>query len=414
MEKKSPFERQTDAIKMDKQFWNIWTSYATYYFGKVNLSIVVPALLVTYQNLNMYSLGLISSGFFFTYAIGQFLHGQISERYNPFAYISVGLIGSAIMNMILGFSGGFFIILFVGEVLDGGFQSMGWSSIVRANAEMQATARDRERTSTILGTSYQVGNSIAWLISAFAVGTWGWEAGFWIASVFLVTRGITLLITKPKIEFKPKQKIKTQVKATLSFPIVMSGFSLCLLNMVRYGVISWIPLYFFLEGNFTVGEMGQIGLKVFLIPIFGVFGTLIYNKIKVDKDITSTIFLVLLGISFVIFPYTSGLVATLVLLVGSFFLYGPHVFIVATCPSRFKEDAVVAASTGFIDGMGYIGTVLIGIIVPFLVDIGNESWDYVFAFWALTSFVTAAFVALVYFLHFKNNNNFCKGISEES
>jgi len=32
---------------MNKTFWNIWISYATYYFGKVNLSIVVPALLVT-------------------------------------------------------------------------------------------------------------------------------------------------------------------------------------------------------------------------------------------------------------------------------------------------------------------------------------------------------------------------------
>ena len=36
--------------KKDKLvFWNIWSSYATYYFGKVNLSIVVPALLVTYN-----------------------------------------------------------------------------------------------------------------------------------------------------------------------------------------------------------------------------------------------------------------------------------------------------------------------------------------------------------------------------
>ena len=70
---------------------NIWTSYATYYFGKVNLSIVVPALLATYKNLSLYSVGLVSSGFFFAYALGQFLHGQISERHNPFIYISKDL-----------------------------------------------------------------------------------------------------------------------------------------------------------------------------------------------------------------------------------------------------------------------------------------------------------------------------------
>jgi len=320
---------------MNRIFWNIWTSYATYYFGKVNLSIVVPALLATYQDLNMYSVGLVSSGFFFAYALGQFLHGQISERYNPFVYISLGLICSAAMNFLLGFSAGFFTLLFIGEVLDGGFQAMGWSSIVRANAEIQKGAKERERTSTILGTSYQAGNSIAWLISAFSVGTWGWRAGFWVASAFLLIRGITLLLTKPKMEFSPKQKVKTQVRATLSFPIVMSGISLCLLNMVRYGVITWIPLYFCIEGNFTIGDMGKVGLKVFLIPLFGILGTLIYNKIKIDKDITSIVFLSLLAVSFVIFPFTSGLVATLVLLIGSFFLYGPHVFLVTTCPSRF-------------------------------------------------------------------------------
>ena len=105
----------------------------------------------------------------------------------------------------------------------------------------------------------------------------------------------------------------------------MSGIPLCLLNMVRYGVITWIPLYFFIEGNFSVGDMEKVGLKVFLIPLAGILGTLIYNKIKIDKDVTSIIFLSLLGVSFVVFPFTSGWVASAVLLIGCFFLYGPHV-----------------------------------------------------------------------------------------
>ena len=37
-------------------FWNIWSSYATYYFGKVNLSIVVPALLAMQKDLSMMNL----------------------------------------------------------------------------------------------------------------------------------------------------------------------------------------------------------------------------------------------------------------------------------------------------------------------------------------------------------------------
>jgi len=385
-------------------FWDIWTSYATYYFGKVNLSIVVPALLATYKDLSMMNVGLVSSGFFFAYALGQFFHGQFSERYNPFVYVSIGLIGSSIVNFLLGFSAGFFILLFVGEVVDGMFQSMGWSSCVRANALTQE-AEKRERATTILGTSYQVGNSVAWLISAYAVGAWGWQAGFWVAAGFLFARGVLLLLTMPEIEIKPPLQVTTQVKTTLSFPIVLSGLALCFLNMVRYGVITWIPLYLFQHQHLVVKQMGKVGLKVFLIPIAGVIGTLVYNNFKLKRDIITIIFLILLAVSFIIFPFTSGLWATIVLLVGSFFLYGPHVFLVTTMPTRFIDQQVVAASTGFIDGMGYIGTVLVGVIVPFLVTSAGGSWINVFIFWAVISVIVAVFVAIVYFAHFRLNND---------
>lgn len=385
-------------------FWNIWSCYATYYFGKVNLSIVVPALLVTYNNLSLMNVGLVSSGFFFAYAFGQFLHGQISERYNPFIYISIGLIGSAIANLFLSFSAGFFILLFVGETIDGMFQSMGWSSCVRANALIQE-AKNRERTTTILGTSYQAGNSIAWLISSYVVGTWGWRAGFWVATVFLFTRGILLLLTKPEIKFKPLKKVNIQIKNTLSSPIIFSGLSLCLLNMVRYGVIIWIPLYLFQNQNLIIEDMGKLGLQVCLIPIAGIIGTLIYNRFKVSKDIITIIFLIFLSISFMILPFTNGPLTIVVLLIGSFFLYGPHVFLVTTIPTRFVNQQVVAASTGFIDGMGYIGTALVGMIIPIIVkSSGNNDWTNVFIFWAILSIITAIFVGIMYFNNFRFNS----------
>jgi len=92
---------------MNNQFWNLWSSYAIYYFGKVNLSIVIPALLITYGDL--------------AYAIGQFLHGQISERFNPYLYIALGLVLSGIANMFMGFIGSFFVMLLVLETFDGWF-----------------------------------------------------------------------------------------------------------------------------------------------------------------------------------------------------------------------------------------------------------------------------------------------------
>ena len=371
-----------------KTFWNLWVSYACYYFGKVNLSLVIPILLVTYKDMSLYNVGLVSSGFMIAYAVGQFLHGQISERFNPFVYISVGLIGSAILNAALGFSAGFFWMLLVGEIIDGGFQSMGWSSVVRANAE---TSKNPERSSTILGTAYQAGNSIAWLICGFAIGQWGWQFGFWIASAVMLIRGVTLYLSREDVRVSP-HKTTERIKLTLSFPIVVSGVSLCLLNMVRYGVITWIPTYLFLNHDMPIEK---VGLNVFLIPLAGIAGTLLYNKIRLHKDLTSMLYLFFLGAAFVIFPATSGLLMIGILVASGFLLYGPHVFLVTTMPSRFHDQRIVAASTGFIDGMGYIGSALIGILVPFIIDM-TSGWNTVFYFWSGLAFAIIVLIAVVY------------------
>jgi len=373
---------------LTKVFWNLWSSYAIYYFGKVNLSLVIPVLLATYGDLSMYNVGMVASGFLIAYAVGQFLHGQISERFNPFTYVAIGLIGSAIMNAILGFSAGFFWVLLVGEIIDGGFQSMGWSSIVRANAE---TSKNPEKSSTILGTAYQVGNSFAWIICAFAIGQFGWQWGFWVASIVMVIRGITIYASRHQVKITARKAME-RAKLTLNFPIVMSGLSLCLLNMVRYGVIIWIPTYLYQTQDMPIEK---VGITIFLIPIAGIIGTVLYNRVRLLKDITTIIYLVLLGIVFIVFPTTTGAVIVGLLIASGLFLYGPHVFLVTTVPSRFYDKKIVAAATGFIDGMGYIGSALVAVMVPFIID-WTGGWEFVFYFWAALSFAIIGLVVLVH------------------
>lgn len=375
-------------MKIKRVFWDLWSSYAIYYFGKVNLSIVVPVLLATYNELSLYNVGLVASGFMVAYAVGQFFHGQLSERFNPFVYVAAGLIGSSIMNALLGFTAGFFWMLLICEIIDGGFQSMGWSSIVRANA---ITSDNVERDSTRLGTAYQVGNSVTWVICGFVIGSFGWQWGFWVASIVMFTRAIVLLKTRPKIEFTPRP-LKERVKLTVRFPIFMSALSLGLLNMVRYGVIIWIPVYLYQEYTMPIEK---VGLSIFLIPIAGVLGTLLYNRLRLPKEIITVICVTFLGAIMFILPSTRGIAMLVLLVLSGFFLYGPHVFLVTTMPSRFVNQSIVASATGFIDGWGYIGSALIGVIVPFLLD-KTGHWTSVFQFWGSISLVIAVLVVAVF------------------
>ncbi len=70
-------------------------------------------------------------------------------------------------------------------------------------------------------------------------------------------------------------------------------------------------------------------------------------------------------------------------------------FLVTTMPSRLKGQGAVASATGFIDGWGYIGSVVIGILVPFILD-KTGYWASVFQFWGVISIVIAVLVTGVY------------------
>jgi len=356
----------------NKQFINLWTSYALSYFGKVNLSLIIPILIAT-MGMTKGQLGGVVSGFLLAYAAGQFIHGHYSERFNPFTYIGVGLILSAVMNTFLGFAGGFFFLLFLGEVFDGFFQSMGWSSCVRATAALHKS----DNATCILGTSYQVGNSVAWLVTGFVIHNFGWEWGFWGAAIIMAVRGITLIISRPYISVSSRSPLG-QIKGTLTRNTIVSGVALGILNFVRYGVIVWIPVYLY---QIHSQSIDKVGLKIFLIPIAGCLGTLVYNWLsdRFARETLTSIYMVILAIIILLCSVSKGITLTALLVMSGFFLYGPHVFLVTTVPGRNIEKQTVASATGFIDGVGYIGAMLTGVIMPTLIDI---SWGVVFGAWA--------------------------------
>jgi len=382
--------KQEEQKESTKWLWHIWLSYACYYFGRVNLSIITPVIIAANLGLTKTDLGLVASCFFFAYMAGQFLHGQISERFNPFKYVAIGLILSAIMNVFMGFAGGYLILLIAGQLLEGLTESMGWSSTVRSNAIVTKTAgRDMDKQSGLLGTSYQFGNSIAWLLTAFAVGQWGWQAGFFLAAAVMFIRGITLYFMKhPHVEQYEHSGLSfwQQLKNTFTPVILVSGFCMILLNMVRYGVITWIPTYLVQVQHSTI--VGT-GLKICLIPIAGILGTLLYSKIDKWKEIFSIISMICLAGIFYFYGSMTGIISVIALIASGFFLYPTHVFLVTTVPSRFLEKKVVAASAGMIDGFAYIGAIIIGSLVPYLIKINGGGWSLVFNFWTAASIVVA-------------------------
>jgi sugar phosphate permease len=83
-----------------------------------------------------------------------------------------------------------------------------------------------------------------------------------------------------------------------------------------------------------------------------------------------------------------------VLMAIGFFTYGPHVTMVATCPMDFGTRKAAASAAGFIDGVGYIGAAVTGIVSGYLVD--NYGWNTAFYLWMGGALAAAVLMLLLW------------------
>jgi OPA family glycerol-3-phosphate transporter-like MFS transporter len=80
-----------------------------------------------------------------------------------------------------------------------------------------------------------------------------------------------------------------------------------------------------------------------------------------------------------------------------FFIYGPHVMICATISMDYGSRKAAASTAGFIDGFGYLGASLTGVLSGYLID--NISWSA--AFWLWISGALLAMVLMSFLWNYK-------------
>lgn len=86
----------------------------------------------------------------------------------------------------------------------------------------------------------------------------------------------------------------------------------------------------------------------------------------------AAIVLFLLGIPAWLFPQIPvemWMLSLLYLMAIGFMTYGPHILIVASAPMDYGTRKAASSAAGFIDGVGYIGAALTGILSGWLTDV---------------------------------------------
>jgi len=365
-------------------------------------------------------IGGVLTALFAAYAFGQFVNGQLGDKYGARKIITVGLLSSVLLNIIFGFSSGILILMMLIWALNGYFQSMGWSPSVKTIANW-FPLKKRGKASAVLGTSYQVGNAASWVLAGLVIGTLGWRYGFWIPALICIvvavfwyskSRNAPEEVGLTTIEegdgVKSEKGIRkdhhlgfryTLKQCLMNRRVWIVALGLFFLNIVRYGFLSWAPTYMFEVQKATISTAAY---KAIAIPVAGSIGA-IYAGTLSDKRFQSrrapaaVIMLLMLSITSFLYPLvpTGDWILSLILLILiGFMTYGPHVMMVTTMPMDYGTRKAAASATGFIDGWGYIGAAITGVASGWLID--NFGWNAAFNFWILSAVGAAVMMAMLW------------------
>ncbi len=398
-------------------FLTTWITYSTFYLCRVNMSIAVPGIMDEF-GYSKTAMGGVMTALLIAYAAGQFINGQLGDKFGARRLITLGILVSALLNIAFGFSPGITVMIAI-WALNGYFQSMGWAPSVKTIANW-FPPYIRGKMGGLLGSSYQIGNAYSWALAGFVTGLLGWRWAFWVPAIIFIISGIHWYIRSrnapeevglPTIE-NETNKVEPQVGedhhlgfgytlklVATSRSIWVLAFGLFFLNIVRYGFMSWAPTYMFEVQKATISTAAY---KAIALPIAGSLGALCAGWLT-DKFFQSrrapvaTVMLLLLSVFAWLYPQVpaqSWLLSLLCLLAIGFMTYGPHVLIVGIMPMDLGTRKASSSVAGFIDGFGYIGAGLTGVFSGWLID--NYSWDAAFYLWVISAAIAAVLMVILW------------------
>jgi len=403
-----------------------WITYASFYLLRVNYSVALPLIQDEFGFSNT-DVGIVASSLLAAYAIGQFVNGQLGDKFKARRMIALGLITSAVLNILFGISGIFLagtafiwsIVIIWG--LNGYFQSMGWAPTVKTIANW-FSKEERGKISGFVGTSYILGGAISTALAGAIVGATGdWRWIFWLPAMICVAIAIHWYlraknapeevglptieeISENRIDYKEVREDhhigfkETLLLVSKNKYIWVAAFALFCLNIVRYGFMTWGVAIF----HDQTGDIVYSAYKMVAFPLAGCVGAIFAGYFS-DKYLNSrrapiaAVMLFLLAIFCILFSLTQEshwAIGLIVLLGIGFFTFGPHVLIVGAIPMDFGSRKAASSATGFIDGFGYIGAAITGVGSGFLAD--QFGWGASFLFWIIGAVIAGILMVVMW------------------
>lgn len=409
----------------------LFGGYAALYFCRADLSVATPLLIdelgrhgVSHGEA-MVRMGSIASLGVLAYALGKLFLTGLGDFWGGRISFLIGLGGATVFTLMFasGLSLPLFSIAWIGNRLT---QSLAWAGLLKVSGKWF----DYSSYGMIIGIlsiSYLVGDAAArqWMGMLIEHG-FGWRSLFYFAGavggLFLIVNFLFLRESRVDagyVEAKPNplnlfsgSESRPQSLSQLLLPLVRSRAFLliCLLSLgctiVRETFNIWTPVYLRDYLGYTTSNAARMSA---IFPAVGAVSVLVTGWLSDRLGVNGRSLILFVGLGttavalLVLMTMPSSATGSLLPLIAigtiAFCLLGPYSYLGGAFALDFGGKQAGAASSGIIDGVGYLGAVVAGdSIARVSVSFG---WQGVFVALAVVSALAALGAGCLYFLSAK-------------
>lgn len=406
----------------------LFAGYAACYYCRADLSVATPLLVeeLGRHGINhgeaVVHIGSITSLGVLAYALGKLFLTGLGDYWGGRRNFIIGVGGATVFTLLFATAGALplFTLAWIGNRLT---QSIGWAGLIKVSSKWF----DFSSYGTIIGIlsiSYLVGDALARQQMGMLIAHgYGWRALFVFAAAVagLALLANLLFLRESRLDdghpearpnplnlFAATESAPAGIRALL-VPLLRSRAFLlvCLLSfactIIRETFNTWNPDYLH-DLGFSMSRSATLSA---IFPAVGAVSVLVAGWVSDKLGLSGRSLLLFSGLSATaaaltvlafVHPGTTG-TAIPVLTIGvvAFCLLGPYSYLGGAFALDFGGKQASAASSGIIDGVGYLGGVLAGDSVARLAR--ALGWERVFLALAVVSAAAAICAACLHVLN---------------
>ncbi len=397
----------------------LWTGYASYYLCRVNFAVAQPEILKEFPTWTAAQIGMIPSVYAAFYAVGQFVNGQLGERFGARRMMTMAMVVAAATNLLFSTTSSYVMMLVLWG-LNGYAQSAGWSLVVKTLSNW-TTSKRRGTLVGLISTCYQVGNVVSWLLAGLLCdSSLGWRSAFWVPSLILFPMAIVFAVfvrndpvdagfapVRDDLDAPPPKAGEPAVAAVAvsvlretlaNRTLWVLGLGYFCMNSVRYAFMNWAIQYM---TDFQGRSIKGSAFTAVALPLIGSVGAVsagwlsdgFFGKRRAPVCALMLFCLAAVCVTFVYIPEGEWIFATVMLGLAGFMIYGPDMLMSGAATVDINPRAA-AAATGFTMCMGATGAIFSGAGVGWLKD-QMPPGDWSLVFWVLAGLATLSALLMV-------------------